>query len=147
MKIRVGINGFGRIGRQVFRAIWEHYPEDLDVVAVNDLTDNQTLANLLKYQNIANITSFTATVSDGVGQPPISQSTHFCGQVVRELPGLVNLGRPRLHQPGGKFSGHSLEHLLLLIKIEVHLTSAILFQYPDVKAHRQEYHAQIRESR
>ena len=51
MKIRVGINGFGRIGRQVFRAIWEHYPEDLEVVAVNDLTDNQTLANLLKYDS------------------------------------------------------------------------------------------------
>jgi glyceraldehyde 3-phosphate dehydrogenase len=51
MKIRVGINGFGRIGRQVFRAIWEQYPDDLDVVAVNDLTDNQTLTNLLKYDS------------------------------------------------------------------------------------------------
>jgi glyceraldehyde 3-phosphate dehydrogenase len=51
MKIRVGINGFGRIGRQVFRAIWEQYAEDLEVVAVNDLTDNQTLANLLKYDS------------------------------------------------------------------------------------------------
>ncbi len=51
MKIRVGINGFGRIGRQVFRAIWERYPEDLEVVGVNDLTDNPTLANLLKYDS------------------------------------------------------------------------------------------------
>jgi glyceraldehyde 3-phosphate dehydrogenase len=51
MKIRVGINGFGRIGRQVFRAIWERFPEDLEVVGVNDLTDNQTLANLLKYDS------------------------------------------------------------------------------------------------
>jgi glyceraldehyde 3-phosphate dehydrogenase len=51
MKIRVGINGFGRIGRQVFRAMWEQYADDLDVVAVNDLTDNQTLANLLKYDS------------------------------------------------------------------------------------------------
>ena len=51
MKIRVGINGFGRIGRQVFRAIWERYPDDLKVVGVNDLTDNQTLANLLKYDS------------------------------------------------------------------------------------------------
>ena len=51
MKIRVGINGFGRIGRQVFRTIWERYPEDLEVVGVNDLTDNQTLANLLKYDS------------------------------------------------------------------------------------------------
>jgi glyceraldehyde 3-phosphate dehydrogenase len=51
MRIRVGINGFGRIGRQVFRAIWERYPDDLEVVGVNDLTDNQTLANLLKYDS------------------------------------------------------------------------------------------------
>jgi glyceraldehyde 3-phosphate dehydrogenase len=51
MKIRVGINGFGRIGRQVFRAIWERYPDDLEVAGVNDLTDNQTLANLLKYDS------------------------------------------------------------------------------------------------
>ena len=51
MKIRVGINGFGRIGRQVFRAIWEHYPDDLEVVAVNDLTDNRTLSHLLKYDS------------------------------------------------------------------------------------------------
>jgi len=51
MKIRVGINGFGRIGRQVYRAIWEHYPDDLEVIGVNDLTDNRTLANLLKYDS------------------------------------------------------------------------------------------------
>jgi glyceraldehyde 3-phosphate dehydrogenase len=51
MKIRIGINGFGRIGRQVLRAVWERYPDDLEVVAVNDLTDNQTLANLLRYDS------------------------------------------------------------------------------------------------
>jgi glyceraldehyde 3-phosphate dehydrogenase len=51
MKIKVGINGFGRIGRQVLRAARERYPDDLEVVAVNDLTDNQTLANLLRYDS------------------------------------------------------------------------------------------------
>jgi glyceraldehyde 3-phosphate dehydrogenase len=51
MKIRVGINGFGRIGRQVLRAVWERYPDDLEVIAVNDLTDNRTLANLLRYDS------------------------------------------------------------------------------------------------
>ena len=51
MKIRVGINGFGRIGRLAFRAIWERYPDDLEVVGVNDLSDNPTLANLLKYDS------------------------------------------------------------------------------------------------
>jgi glyceraldehyde 3-phosphate dehydrogenase len=48
---RVAINGFGRIGRQSFKAILEHYSGDLDVVAVNDLTDNETLAHLLRYDS------------------------------------------------------------------------------------------------
>ncbi len=47
---RVAINGFGRIGRQSFKAILEHHPE-LEVVAINDLTDNKTLAHLLSYDS------------------------------------------------------------------------------------------------
>jgi glyceraldehyde 3-phosphate dehydrogenase (phosphorylating) len=47
---RVGINGFGRIGRQVLRAILEHHP-DLEVAAVNDLTDVQTNVHLFKYDS------------------------------------------------------------------------------------------------
>jgi glyceraldehyde 3-phosphate dehydrogenase len=50
MAIKVGINGFGRIGRLVFRAAFAH-PE-LEVVAVNDLTDAKTLAHLLKYDSV-----------------------------------------------------------------------------------------------
>ena len=48
---RVAINGFGRIGRQSFKAILERYADDLEVVAVNDLTDNETLAHLLRYDS------------------------------------------------------------------------------------------------
>ena len=48
---RIAINGFGRIGRQSFKAILEHYAGDLDVVAINDLTDNETLAHLLRYDS------------------------------------------------------------------------------------------------
>jgi len=51
--IKVGINGFGRIGRMVFRATLEH-PE-LDVVAINDLTNATTLAHLLKYDSVHGI--------------------------------------------------------------------------------------------
>ena len=51
MTTRVGINGFGRIGRNFFRAALEQ-KADLEVVAVNDLTDNKTLAHLLKYDSI-----------------------------------------------------------------------------------------------
>ena len=51
MVTRIGINGFGRIGRQVLRAINERYPDKLQVVAINDLADNQTNAHLLKYDS------------------------------------------------------------------------------------------------
>ncbi|NNE69272.1 MAG: type I glyceraldehyde-3-phosphate dehydrogenase [Rhodothermales bacterium] len=52
MAIRLGINGFGRIGRLVFRSILERGSEDFDVVAVNDLTDAATLAHLFKYDSV-----------------------------------------------------------------------------------------------
>ncbi|RCG29611.1 type I glyceraldehyde-3-phosphate dehydrogenase [Sphaerisporangium album] len=51
MSIRVGINGFGRIGRNFWRAVAAS-GKDIEVVAVNDLTDNATLAHLLKYDSI-----------------------------------------------------------------------------------------------
>lgn len=51
MGIKVGINGFGRIGRLVFRAVLSKKIGDLDFVAVNDLTDSKTLAHLLKYDS------------------------------------------------------------------------------------------------
>ncbi|MDQ3706131.1 MAG: type I glyceraldehyde-3-phosphate dehydrogenase [Chloroflexota bacterium] len=51
MVMKVGINGFGRIGRQVFKALRDYYPDDIQVVAVNDLTDNHTLAHLLQYDS------------------------------------------------------------------------------------------------
>ncbi len=50
MAIKVGINGFGRIGRNIMRAAMNH--DDIDIVAVNDLTDAATLAHLLKYDSI-----------------------------------------------------------------------------------------------
>lgn len=52
MAIRVGINGFGRIGRQALRAAKEQQVADLDFVAVNDLTDTRTLGHLFKYDSI-----------------------------------------------------------------------------------------------
>src|SRR5687768_11930493 len=50
-KVKVGINGFGRIGRNLFRAAYEA-SSDLDFLAVNDITDTKTLAHLLKYDSI-----------------------------------------------------------------------------------------------
>lgn len=53
MAIKVGINGFGRIGRNVFRAAFDD--PDIEIVAVNDLTDAKTLAHLLQYDSIFGI--------------------------------------------------------------------------------------------
>lgn len=52
MSIKLGINGFGRIGRLCFRAILERETNNLDIVGVNDLTDAETLATLLKYDSV-----------------------------------------------------------------------------------------------
>lgn len=60
MTVKVGINGFGRIGRNYFRALVAS-GADLEVVAVNDLTDNKTLAHLLKYDSI--LGRFTEEIS------------------------------------------------------------------------------------
>jgi glyceraldehyde 3-phosphate dehydrogenase len=52
MSIKLGINGFGRIGRLCFRALLEREERDIDIVGVNDLTDAKTLATLLKYDTV-----------------------------------------------------------------------------------------------
>ena len=54
MSVKIGINGFGRIGRNYFRAALEQ-GADLEIVAVNDLTDNKTLAHLLKYDSVGGV--------------------------------------------------------------------------------------------
>jgi glyceraldehyde 3-phosphate dehydrogenase len=51
MATKIGINGFGRIGRQVFKAIRDYYPDSLEVVAANDIGDLKTMAHLLKYDS------------------------------------------------------------------------------------------------
>src|ERR671919_2542422 len=64
MPVRVGINGFGRIGRNVFRAAQES-DADIEVVAVNDITDAGTLAHLLKYDSVFGPFPGTVEVRDG----------------------------------------------------------------------------------
>jgi len=70
MAVRVGINGFGRIGRNVFRAAkarGEALGEAIEWVAVNDLTDARTLAHLLKYDSILGRYPGTVEVADAAG--------------------------------------------------------------------------------
>ncbi len=65
MTIRVGINGFGRIGRQVLKATMERYPGEIKVVAFNDLGDLNTMAHLFRYDSNYGVYDGTATVADG----------------------------------------------------------------------------------
>jgi len=65
MPARVGINGFGRIGRQVLKAIYERHGDKLEVVAVNDLADTATNAHLLKYDS--NYGTWDADIEAGDG--------------------------------------------------------------------------------
>ena len=65
MSLRVAINGFGRIGRLVLRAAKQAGRSDLDFVAVNDLTDNKTLAHLLKYDSVHRAYPGTVEAGDG----------------------------------------------------------------------------------
>ena len=51
MPVRIGINGFGRIGRLSLRAILQRYPNEVEVVALNDLTDTKTNAHLFKHDS------------------------------------------------------------------------------------------------
>ena len=65
MAVRVGINGFGRIGRNIMRAALG--ATDIDFVAVNDLTSAKTLAHLLKYDSIlGNLEATVKATSDGI---------------------------------------------------------------------------------
>ena len=65
MAVKIGINGFGRIGRQVLRAINERHPQKIEVVAINDLFDAATNAHLLKYDSTYGKYPGTVEVKDG----------------------------------------------------------------------------------
>ena len=65
MKTKIGINGFGRIGRQVLKAIKKYHEDEFDVVAINDLYDSETNARLFKYDSNYGIYPGTVEVHDG----------------------------------------------------------------------------------
>ena len=65
MAIRVGINGFGRIGRQVLKAMHEYYPDDIEVVAFNDLGPLDTMAHLFRYDSNYGVYRGQVEVADG----------------------------------------------------------------------------------
>jgi glyceraldehyde 3-phosphate dehydrogenase len=65
MKVKVGINGFGRVGRQSFKAMLERYPDTIEVVAINDLMSAETNAHLLKYDSTYGRFPGTVEVTEG----------------------------------------------------------------------------------
>ncbi len=80
MAIRVGINGFGRIGRNVVRAARAMNVSELEFVAVNDLTDTKTLAHLLKYDSVhgrfpGDVAARADSISAGGSMPVISAAS------------------------------------------------------------------------
>ena len=107
MPVRVGINGFGRIGRNVFRAAQEQ-GADIEWVAVNDLTDAETLAHLLKYDSI--LGPYPGTVEVDRRRP--ARRRQGAEGARRARPGGAAVGRPRrrrrdrvdrlLHQARGR---------------------------------------------
>jgi len=62
--VRVGVNGFGRIGRNFWRAV-DSLDQDIEIVAVNDLTDTKTLAHLLKYDSVMGKLPYEVSAGDG----------------------------------------------------------------------------------
>jgi glyceraldehyde 3-phosphate dehydrogenase len=75
MTVKVGINGFGRIGRQVLKAIRDYHPDTLEVVAFNDIGDLKTMAHLLKYDS--NYGRFDGTVEVG------EDALHIDGKAIK----------------------------------------------------------------
>ncbi|KKC02746.1 type I glyceraldehyde-3-phosphate dehydrogenase [Mycobacterium nebraskense] len=93
MTVRVGINGFGRIGRNFYRALLaqqEQGTADIEVVAVNDITDNHTLAHLLKFDSILGRLPFDVSLE---GQDTIVVGPHKIKALeVREGPAALPWG-------------------------------------------------------
>ena len=62
LKIRIAINGFGRIGRNLFRLLLNH--PTIEVIAINDIADTKTMAHLIKYDSIHGVLPFDVSKDD-----------------------------------------------------------------------------------
>ena len=86
MTIRIGINGFGRIGRSVFRAALDPRNKDIEIVHINDLTDTKTLAHLLKYDSVHGVLDAEIKHEDGAISVNGKRITISAIKAVPELP-------------------------------------------------------------
>ena len=91
MAIKVGINGFGRIGRMVFRAAVENFAQDIEVVGINDLLEPDYLAYMLKYDSVHGIFKHDIAVDgnnlvvDGLWKPNVYQMPEYSDQSAQLL--------------------------------------------------------------
>lgn len=84
MSFKIGINGFGRIGRNFFRASYQD--PDIDIVAVNDITDSKTLAHLLKYDSVLGILEANIKSSEDAIIVNDKKTKVLCEKEVDNLP-------------------------------------------------------------
>ncbi len=103
MAIRVGINGFGRIGRQVVRAAMQQGVADLEFVGVNDLTDTKTLAHLFKYDSVHRTFDGDVEARDGAIAIEGEQLKVFAEKDPAKLP-WKDLGVDIVLESTGKFT-------------------------------------------
>jgi glyceraldehyde 3-phosphate dehydrogenase len=101
MAIKVGINGFGRIGRNILRAALAHH--DVDIVAVNDITDTTTLAHLLKYDSVLGNLTVPVTASGDTIKVGSDQFKVFAQKDPAQLP-WKDLGVDIVFESTGKFT-------------------------------------------
>ncbi|HEX8027953.1 MAG TPA: type I glyceraldehyde-3-phosphate dehydrogenase [Vicinamibacterales bacterium] len=101
MAIKVGINGFGRIGRNILRAALAH--TDVDVVAVNDITDTTTLAHLLKYDSVLGNLTVPVSASGDTITVGSDQFKVFAQKDPAQLP-WKDLGVDIVFESTGKFT-------------------------------------------
>jgi len=118
MTVKVGINGFGRVGRQVLKAMRDLHPDELEVVAFNDIGDLKTMAHLLKYDS--NYGRFDGTVEVGENQlvidgKPVKVFSEFDPgnlpwsdlgvEIVIESTGLFTLKKDGVNKKGKQVRG------------------------------------------
>jgi glyceraldehyde 3-phosphate dehydrogenase len=118
MTVKVGINGFGRVGRQVLKAMRDHHPDELELVAFNDIGDLKTMAHLLKYDS--NYGRFDGTVEVGENQlvidgKPVKVFSEFDPgnlpwsdlgvEIVVESTGLFTLKKDGINKKGKEVRG------------------------------------------
>lgn len=103
-KTKIAINGFGRIGRTLFRLLLNH--PLIEVVAINDIADNKTMAHLVKYDSIHGVLPFTVSFDD---QSIIIDGKHFAFFHEREISNLNWIGIDFVIESTGKY--HKLEEI------------------------------------